>query len=69
MLCKMKIPYALKITPPEHNPSSILMSWSVILGPISWSFTALFEEALLILPRSEARVTVAASSSTSLSDP
>ena len=69
MLYARYIPYSLKMTPPEHNPSSILMSWRVILGPISWSLTALFVEALLILPRSLAKVTVAASSSASLSDP
>lgn len=63
------LPYSLKMTVPEHNPSSILISWRVILGPISWSFTALLVEALLTLPRSDAKLTVAASSSPSLSDP
>lgn len=56
-----KILYLLKVTSPEHDASSILMSWwRVILGPIYWSFTSLLEEALFILPRSNARVTVAA---------
>lgn len=63
------IPYSLKMTPPEQSPSSTFTSWRVILGPISWSLTAHFEDALLTRPRSPAKVTVAASSSASLSDP
>lgn len=57
------------MTAPEHNPSSTLTSSRVILGPSSWSFTALFEAARLSLPRLLGRLTVAASSSPSLSDP
>jgi hypothetical protein len=41
----------------------------VILGPISWSLMALFLDALFNLSTSLARLTVAASSSGSLSDP
>lgn len=56
-------------TSPEHSPDSTLTRRIVILGPISWSLTALFLDARFNLSISLARLTVAASWSASLSDP